>query len=167
MRLFPARPVHVNKAQKVLGNLTSTAILTSSLMLSPDSFLVVTRSQTSQVNRREFAALMDSLGIRMAIEDKNGVQDLYIVKHQGQTKISNVQDNMPMACYPGPDGTYLATTLMSVTEKVRSVWRKLLSLSKLLPQMKLLSKAGSCIEDLDFSNLNLAKLYGCTKVVTN
>ena len=143
------------------------AILTSSLMLSPDSFLIVTRTQSTEVNRREFTALMDNLSIRMAIEDKKGVQDLFIVKHLGQTKISNVQDNMPLACYTGSDGAFLATSLISVTKKVRNMWRKLLSLSMLLPQMELLTKAGRCISDLDLNSLDLAKLYSCTKAITN
>ena len=143
------------------------AILTSSLMLSPDRFLVVTHTQSTEVNRREFTALMDNLSIRMAIEDKKGVQDLFIVKHLGQTKISNVQDNMPLACYTGSDGAFLATSLISVTKKVRNMWRKLLSLSMLLPQMELLSKAGRCISDLDLNSLDLAKLYSCTKVIAN
>ena len=143
------------------------AILTSSLMLSPDRFLVVTRTQSTEVNRMEFTALMDNLKIRMAVEDRTGVQDLFIIKHLGQTKISNVQDNMPLACHTGSDGAYLATSLISVTKKVRNMWRKLLSLSMLLPQMELLTKAGRCISDLDLNSLDLAKLYNCTKAIIN
>ena len=143
------------------------AILTSSLMLSPDRFLVVTRTQSTEVNRMEFKSLMDSLKIRMAVQDRPGIQDLFIIKHLGQTKISNDQDNMPLACYTGSDGAYLATSLISVTKKVKNMWKKLLSLSMLLPQMELLNKASRCISDLDLNSLDLAKLYSCTKAIIN
>ena len=153
----------MDRAGDVLGNLTTMAILSSSIMLSPDRFLVVTRTHSIEVNRMEFVALMDSLKIRMAVEDRPGVQDLFIIKHLGQTRISNNQDSMPLACYTGSDGAYLATSLISVTKKVRNMWKKLLSLSMLLPQMQLLDRASRCIPDLNLDSLDLAKLYSCTK----
>ena len=153
----------MDRAGEVLGNLTTMAILSSSIMLNPDRFLVVTRSQSIEVNRMEFVALMDTLKIRMAVQDRPGVQDLYIIKHLGQTRISNNQGGMPLACYTGSDGVFLATSLISVTKKITNMWKKLLSLSLLLPQMQLLDKASKCIPELNLDSLDLEKLYRCTK----
>ena len=153
----------MDRAAEVLGNLTSMAILSSSIMLNPDRFLVVTRTQSIEVSRVEFVALMDTLKIRMAVKDRPGVQNLYIIKHLGQTRISNDQGGMPSACYTGSDGVFLATSLISVTKKITNMWKKLLSLSLLLPQMQLLDRASKCIPELNLDKLDLEKLYGCTK----
>ena len=155
----------MNKAQEVLGNHSSTSILTSSLMIDSNSFLVVTNTHTTTVTRNEFKLLMDALNIRLDIKDSDSVQNLFITKSLGQTMITNKQDSMPKACFVGSDGVFLATTLITVTEQVKEIWRKLLSLAKLLPQMELLTRAGSCIEEMNISNLNLKELFTCTKVI--
>ena len=79
--------------------------------------------------------------------------------------ITNKQDNMPKACFVGSDGVFLATSLITVTNQVKDIWRKLLSLAKLLPQMELLDRAGSCVEKMNINNLDLKELFQCTKVI--
>ena len=157
--------MHVNKAQEVLGNHSSTSILTSSLMIDSNSFLVVTNTHTTTVSRAEFKLLMESLNIRLDVQDSDSVQSLFITKNLGQTMITNKQDSMPMACFVGSDGVFLATSLITVTNQVKDIWRKLLSLAKLLPQMELLASAGSCVDKMNINNLDLKELFQCTKVI--
>ena len=157
--------MHINAAQEVLGNHSSTSIMTSSLMIDKNSFLVVTNTHTTTVNRAEFKLLMDSLNIRLDIQNTDYVQNLFITKNLGQTLVTNKQDSMPRACFVGSDGVFLATSLITVTNQVKEAWRKLLSLAKLLPQIELLSRAGSCVEKMNINSLDLKQLFQCTKVI--
>ena len=83
-QLILARPVHVNSAQEVLSNHSSTSILTSSLMINSNSFLVVTNTHTTTVSRAEFKLLMESLNIRLDIQDSDSVQSLFVTKNLGK-----------------------------------------------------------------------------------
>ena len=109
--------------------------------------------------------LMESLNIRLDIQNSNSVQSLVITKKLGQTLITNKKDSIPSACFVASDGVFLATSLIKVTNQVKEAWRKLLSLAKLLPQIELLSRAGSCIEEMNINNLDLKQLFQCTKVI--
>ena len=130
-----------------------------------DHFLVVTRHQTSLVSKKEFQMLMSSLGIKVAIQEKNGIQDLYVIKDHGQTLISNSQSDSLKSCFTGTDGVYLATSLIQITKQVRSIWTNLISLAQLIPEMKLLSGADTCKQSLNLNNPDLSQLYKCTKEI--